>query len=89
MLMIRTGSSRLKMSEPVKYFHELTSKEFFGLMVGGAYWSEVAKIHPQPEWCQYNDALAGPMGCWPLMARKVTGEDSCEECECYCAKPKE
>lgn len=66
----------------VKYFHELTEDEYYDLMDAGVTWGEVQKIHPQPEWCQYPNALDGPMGCWSLMDQLVKREAFCEKCDC-------
>lgn len=67
----------------MKYFHELTDKEFQTLMKDGITWNHLPQIHPQPEWCQYSNALDGPMGCWSLTTRRVKNKDFCKRCDCY------
>ena len=64
-------------------FHELTDAEFAAYQEAGLTWREVAEMHPQPAWCAYPGALAGPMGCWSLTGRMVTGEGYCKGCDCY------
>lgn len=64
-----------------KPFHKLSEAEFEALMEGGATWEQVAKEHPQPEWCDYPDAVS-PLGCWSLIGRMVTGKRYCKGCDC-------
>ena len=66
----------------MKYFHELTKKEFLKL-VGKITWEELAKLHPQPPWCQYPNAIEGFMGCWSLMKFMVKNEEYCKKCDCH------
>lgn len=42
----------------------------------------------QPEWCNYRkdelgDATTPYLGCWSLLAGRVTSEDFCKDCELY------
>ena len=37
----------------------------------------------QPEWCSYPDAAMPILGCWSLLAGRVTGEDFCKGCELH------
>ena len=42
----------------------------------------------QPEWCDYavdelGDATSPYLGCWSLLAGRVTSEDFCKSCELY------
>ena len=67
----------------IKYFHELTKKEFRTLCKTKVTWGQAAKDYPQPEWCSYPDAVQGIMGCWSLMDFTVTGRNSCKNCDCY------
>lgn len=67
----------------IKYFHELTKREFNKLLRKRMTWAECAESYPQPTWCAYPDAIAGVMGCWSLMNLMVTGEDYCGDCDCY------
>ncbi len=68
----------------IKYFHELTKKEFKKLCKGKPEtWDEFARNYPQPIWCSYPEAVAGIMGCWSLVGFMVTGEDYCKNCDCY------
>jgi len=67
-----------------KPFHELTEAEFKALvLLGTMTWAECAETHPQPSWCGYPGAVQGEMGCWSLMAFRVTGPEFCVGCDCY------
>lgn len=66
----------------IKYFHELTKEEFTELVEKKLMWKECAKLYPQPDWCNYPDAVCGIMGCWSLMNLSVT-EENCANCDCY------
>jgi len=66
-----------------QYFHELTQEEFDKLCATGMTWRECAEQHPQPNWCQYPNAVCGEMGCWSLMYQDVTGEEFCKQCALY------
>ena len=71
----------------IKYFHELSDEEFDKLLKGGGMtWGECAHKYPQPEWCNYPDAVCGVMGCWSLMRmgkpeNNIRSIDNCEGCE--------
>jgi len=67
----------------IKYFHELTEKEFKELLKKKLTWGELAIDYPQPIWCDYPDALLGMMGCWSLMDFMVKDETYCEDCSHY------
>lgn len=67
----------------MKYFHELTGDEFQALVDAGIRWNQLSEMYPQPEWCEYPNALDGLMGCWSLTGRLVTGEDFCQNCDLY------
>lgn len=73
----------MTITEKRKYFHELTEKEFAVLVADGITWNKLPETYPQPEWCQYPNALDGPLGCWSLTERLVTGEGFCKGCDCY------
>ena len=64
-----------------KPFHELTDVERAALGASGMTFAQAAEEHPQPEWCNYPDAIS-PLGCWSLTGGKVTGIDYCKDCEC-------
>ena len=65
----------------MKYFHELTEKEYQSLHMDLT-WSHLAKDYPQPLWCDYPHAV-GALGCWSLIGHLVTGEDYCKDCRCH------
>jgi hypothetical protein len=69
----------------IKSFHELTKKEYFGLIKNGYTYEHLARDYPQPEWCDYTDATAGQMGCWSLMSFMIKDINSCAKCD-YCLK---
>jgi hypothetical protein len=66
-----------------KYFHELTDEEFEALKATDITWGEVAKIHPQPTWCEYPRALEAEMGCWSLVYRKGVSKEFCKNCDLF------
>jgi hypothetical protein len=70
-----------------KYFHELTDEEFAALLKTHITWGEVAKIYPQPNWCEYPGALEGEMGCWSLVYRTGVSPDYCKKCDCFVPSP--
>uniref|UniRef100_A0A6M3JIC9 Uncharacterized protein n=1 Tax=viral metagenome TaxID=1070528 RepID=A0A6M3JIC9_9ZZZZ len=67
----------------IKYFHELTKKEFNKLAKTKMTYAQLAEDYPQPTWCGYPKATQGIMGCWSLTGFMVTGEDFCKDCDCY------
>lgn len=71
----------------MKYFHELTKKEYKKLVNKKISYAELARLHPQPIWCNYPDAVMGMMGCWSLVGFMIKKEDDCKNCECYMRKP--
>jgi hypothetical protein len=83
------GASSPSVTIPIaerKFFHELDDGEFEAFKQADAKWGDIAKLHPQPEWCEYPGALDGPMGCWSLVGRMVTGVEYCHGCECCAAQ---
>ena len=64
----------------MKYFHQLTRKEF-GKLVGKINYEDLAKKHPQPKWCNYPDALQGVMGCWSLTDFRIKKKKDCKNCD--------
>jgi hypothetical protein len=67
----------------IKYFHKLTEEEFDELVKQKMTWEEVAKKYQQPKWCDYPDAVCGPMGCWSLMMFLVKNKKYCRDCDCF------
>lgn len=72
------------MTKRIKYFHELTEKEFKALVKKHPHMTnqEFAKLYPQPPWCDYPDATYGMMGCWSLCSFMVKDKKYCKGCEC-------
>jgi len=65
----------------MKYFHQLTDKEYADLVASGISMGECAKQHPQPKWCEYPDAVYGLMGCWKLcLERNIKTIKDCRNC---------
>jgi hypothetical protein len=68
----------------IKYFHELTEKEFQVLVEKKYTYEQLKKDYPQPIWCGYPEATSGALGCWSLelldgrISRKF-----CKTCGCY------
>ncbi len=71
----------------IKYFHELTEKEFNELCKTPLTWEECVKEYPRPEWCAFPDAVDA-LGCWSLTGFRVTGRKDCKSCEFYIKKEK-
>jgi hypothetical protein len=67
----------------IKYFHELTNEEYKVLEDNGTRWCDLPSLYPQPEWCNYPDALDGEMGCWSLVYRTGVSKEYCKNCECF------
>ena len=66
----------------MKYYHELTEDEYNKLKERGLTYGELAKLHPQPDWCEYPDAICGEMGCWHLtMLHAVKTQADCALCD--------
>lgn len=65
-----------------KYFHELTPKEYDGLVKKKLTYKQLGKDYPQPKWCDYPNATEGVMGCWSLISFRVSGKEFCDGCTC-------
>jgi len=65
----------------VKYYHELTKKEYSELVKKKLTWSQLEKLYPQPDWCNYYGATRGLFGCWSLVGHRVTDENFCMNCD--------
>lgn len=65
------------------YFHELTEEQLTELYSSSMTWGDLMQKYSQPDWCEYPNALEGPMGCWGLVYRHVNkhGKDYCKTCE--------
>lgn len=70
------------------FFHELPVAEYESLKASHATWKDVMDKFSQPVWCGYPEALGGPMGCWSLVGRMVTGKDYCKDCDCFMPEEK-
>lgn len=76
-----------------KYWHELPQSEVDELIEKGVTNQYVIDNYLQPEWCQYDEALCGLMGCWLLVdnrpggARTKVSLEYCKNCDCF-KKPK-
>jgi hypothetical protein len=70
------------MSQPIKFFHEITDEQWEALKATKMTWEECAKEYAPPTWCDYPHAV-DPMGCWSLVGRMVTGEDYCRSCDLH------
>ena len=70
--------------DKVKYYHELTEEELKELINKKITIRELSKLHPQPIWCHYQDALYGIMGCWSLVNSRISiSKKFCKNCDCY------
>ena len=72
----------------MKYFHELTKKDYKKLVKEKITYEELAKRHPQPPWCNYPNATNGIMGCWSLTDFRIKKREDCKGCECLIGKDK-
>lgn len=70
------------MSKP--FFHEEATETLVDLIKGGITIGELNEKYSQPDWCNYEGALNGRMGCWSLMdikdLRLKISEDFCKTC---------
>ena len=68
----------------IKYFHELTEKEFKEISKKNPHmtYRTLGKKYPQPPWCNYPDAVYGIMGCWSLTGFLVKDKKYCKNCDC-------
>lgn len=78
----------IELPDSGKPFHELTRGEYDKLAGSGMTYEELARQHPQPEWCGYPNAVYGHAGCWSLVTfgeygKRITGRESCKGCDCY------
>ncbi len=75
----------MKNKKFVKYFHELTKEEYAKLcrQKPPITYGDLAKMYPQPKWCNYPGATYGMVGCWSLVDFMVEDEKYCKKCECY------
>jgi hypothetical protein len=67
-----------------KYWHqiELEQQEEI-LKTPGLTVQEFLDTYDQPDWCNYPDALDGPMGCWSLLfSKSVRSIKDCGNCDC-------
>ena len=72
-----------------RYFHLMTDAEWaeWKAQEPPATWRGLIDAgYVQPDWCSYQNALDGMMGCWSLIGRRVTGEAYCKNCERHTAK---
>lgn len=70
-----------------RYFHLLPKGEFKRLCAEGMTWRGLIDAgYVQPDWCDYPNALDGMMGCWSLLYGRVSGEQYCNDCDCYSAR---
>jgi hypothetical protein len=67
----------------IKYFHELSEKEYNTLFSTNITFEQLAVDYPQPTWCGYPNATDGPMGCWGLFYQDNKDREHCKNCECY------
>ncbi len=67
-----------------KYWHKLTKKEYKAILKSGITVEEALKKYSQPDWCSYQDAIDGVMGCWSLTGSNRTkiSEEFCKTCDC-------
>jgi hypothetical protein len=66
----------------IKYFHELTQEEFDNKVDKRMTWLKCGELYPQPDWCNYPDAVCGDMGCLSLMSFRIHTVKDCGDCEC-------
>jgi len=84
---------QLKVAEVSKpYFHEASQRVIDKLIKLDVSWQEVMQQYNQPDWCKYQEALSGKLGCWSLtdiekngLRTKISKEfcKNCPECTLY------
>lgn len=73
------------MNQKIKW-HEKTPQERDAIIKerGLKTIGDVMANFDQPDWCDYPEALSGPMGCWSLLDPSITiMRDYCKDCECF------
>lgn len=63
-------------------FVDITDDEWVDLATSGATWGDINERYHQPQWCDYENALDGIMGCWALVTRQIKTIEDCKDCEC-------
>lgn len=72
------------MDDSKPYFHSLSEADIKKLEEQKTTWGDVVKNYKQPDWCDYPDALTGPMGCWSLtMGVQFVCLDYCKSCPLF------
>lgn len=75
------------------FWHRLPDCEIKRLLSEAVTVDFVLQNYRQPTWCNYQDALAGVMGCWSLTdnfgSRKSISKKFCSSCDCCTVSNKE
>lgn len=59
----------------------MTDESFKELQGKNLTWRDVMQMYQQPDWCTYQEALAGVFGCWSLVYLHVHTIADCVNCE--------
>ena len=70
------------------YWHKLTQGQIDYLLTKNVTNQHIVENYLQPDWCGYDEALNGVMGCWTLMDIKTNGrkkicKEYCKDCDCF------
>lgn len=68
-----------------QYWHLADEKEIDEFKNSSPTVAQLDEKYKQPDWCSYQNALYGQMGCWSLVGdlRTKISEDFCKDCECF------
>ena len=71
------------------YFHELSQRSIRRLQRNGVLWLDIMERYSQPDWCSYENALGGILGCQSLIdcstdgGRNKISPNYCASCSKY------
>ena len=64
-----------------KYFHELSVKKKRKVILEANSAKDITDVYIQPDWCSYDNALGGVIGCWNLLGEMVSCKNDCGTCK--------
>ena len=78
-----------KKADDRPYWHQISQEEIDKLIADKKTIGDVMKTYQQPNWCDYEEALAYYSGCWSLCDTRKDGNrtkistDFCKDCDCF------
>jgi hypothetical protein len=64
----------------MKYFHELTDKEYLSLRRDGDVFMDALTKFSEPPWCKNKNALNFKDGCYSLLNHSISKKVDCNHC---------